>query len=395
MSTHFSRYPDDDGPEQAPCGTWIGDASDLSSDWGRVDCKRCLKWKDTIMATHAAEERAIVQQMGDMAEFMKRTAGEQMSDSVSIYKLGIYGKAYDVPGSRRAYTYQYQPDNLGASKLGGACCAAFKAGGGDYIDYGLGLLQQLELRGFGVYELDEARAQEGQHAELIRFDFINADGQPDSKMITHDDMRERYAALAGQGERQEAVHWRAVLSPAEVPMQLNIHEHVAGFTDKRKAEDWIAARLDMDGWHYTLEALYPGPQPAQVNRIPAGLYAELEALRTLRDATDVYLKGYMQDEIEDEESCSADQHDAACSVKGALDNARALEWKGCAEIAAERYTCIGKGGEYELLGLANGAGTLNGLSHMVYRNRDGVMFVREPEDFLVRMEKLSTKVSSK
>lgn len=44
-------------------------------------------------------------------------------------------------------------------------------------------------------------------------------------------------------------------------MQLNVHEHVAGFTDRRKAEDWIAARLQMDGWHYTLEALYPEPQP--------------------------------------------------------------------------------------------------------------------------------------
>jgi predicted RNA-binding Zn-ribbon protein involved in translation (DUF1610 family) len=30
-------------------------------------------------------------------------------------------------------------------------------------------------------------------AELIRLDFVNADGQPDSKMITHDEMRERYA----------------------------------------------------------------------------------------------------------------------------------------------------------------------------------------------------------
>ena len=133
----------------------------------------------------------------------------------------------------------------------------------------------------------------------------------------------------------------------------------------------------------------------QVNRIPAGLYAELEALRTLRDATGVYLQGYMRDEIEDEESCSADQHDAACSVKAALDNARAVEWKSGADFAVERYTCIGKGGEYELLGLANGAGTLNGLSHMVYRNRDGVMFVREPEDFLVRMERLPNKASGK
>ncbi|UZZ12398.1 hypothetical protein NDO41_07955 [Ectopseudomonas mendocina] len=72
---------------------------------------------------------------------------------------------------------------------------------------------------------------------------------------------ERLRATTAQEVRQEAVHWRAVLSPAEVPMQLNVHEHVAGFTDRRKAEDWIAARLDMDGWHYTLEALYPGPQP--------------------------------------------------------------------------------------------------------------------------------------
>ncbi|NHC63056.1 hypothetical protein [Paenalcaligenes suwonensis] len=30
---------------------------------------------------------------------------------------------------------------------------------------------------------------------LIRFDFINADGQPDSKMLTHDQMRSRYADL--------------------------------------------------------------------------------------------------------------------------------------------------------------------------------------------------------
>lgn len=129
--------------------------------------------------------------------------------------------------------------------------------------------------------------------------------------------------------RQEAVHWRAVLAPAEVPEQLNIHEHVVGFTDRRKAEDWIAARLHMDGWHYTLEDLYPGPQPAQVNRIPAGLYAELEALRTLRDATRVYRDSYMRDEIEDEDSCvSVDQHDAACSVQAALESAQALEWKG-------------------------------------------------------------------
>lgn len=61
---------------------------------------------------------------------------------------------------------------------------------------------------------------------------------------------------------------------------------------------------------------------------------------------------------------------------------------GGAVAGRDRYTCTGKGGDYELLGIAQGAGTLKGLSHMVYRNVDGVMFVREPQDFLVRMEKI-------
>ncbi|AYN21623.1 hypothetical protein [Alcaligenes aquatilis] len=34
--------------------------------------------------------------------------------------------------------------------------------------------------------------------DLIRFDYVNADGQLDSKMITHDEMRARYAGLAQQ-----------------------------------------------------------------------------------------------------------------------------------------------------------------------------------------------------
>lgn len=35
-------------------------------------------------------------------------------------------------------------------------------------------------------------------ADLIRFDFVNADGRTDSKMITHDEMRERYSAACKQ-----------------------------------------------------------------------------------------------------------------------------------------------------------------------------------------------------
>ena len=234
-----------------------------------------------------------------------------MSETVSIYKLGIYGKAYDVPGTCRAYTYKHQPDNQGAWRLGEARIMASLTCGGDYIDAGLGLLKQLELKGYGVYELEEAGAPE-ERPDLIRFDFINADGKSDSKMITHDDMRERYAALAGQGERQKPVGYVA----AQDLIRL-ITPGCTGFS----------AMLWPSGSERTIP-FYTAPQPAQVGRIPAGLYAELDALRTLRDATGVYLQGYMRDEIEDEESCSADQHDSACTVKLALDKARALEWKG-------------------------------------------------------------------
>jgi hypothetical protein len=35
----------------------------------------------------------------------------------------------------------------------------------------------------------------GSAPEMIRFDFINADGNEDSKVISHDEMRERYADM--------------------------------------------------------------------------------------------------------------------------------------------------------------------------------------------------------
>lgn len=76
---------------------------------------------------------------------------------VPTIKLGIYGKAFDSPQTRRAYTYREQPDNIGAYKLGRAVLRA--ASGGDSIDYGLSLLKQLQAEGFGVFELGDQ--QEG------------------------------------------------------------------------------------------------------------------------------------------------------------------------------------------------------------------------------------------
>jgi hypothetical protein len=73
MTTHFATE-DPDEIEQSPCGTPIGKSSDASGNWSHVDCGRCLNRKTKITAAHAAEERAIVEQMGDMADFMKQAA---------------------------------------------------------------------------------------------------------------------------------------------------------------------------------------------------------------------------------------------------------------------------------------------------------------------------------
>ncbi|WP_425327640.1 hypothetical protein [Pseudomonas nitroreducens] len=82
--------------------------------------------------------------------------------AIQVRKLGIHGKAYDLPETKRAYTYAEQPDNLGASRLGTAATAAFAATAGDHIDRGLLLLRELQAKGFGVFELSAAPAQGGE-----------------------------------------------------------------------------------------------------------------------------------------------------------------------------------------------------------------------------------------
>ncbi|MGK0158860.1 hypothetical protein [Pseudomonas mosselii] len=71
MKTHFAPFTDLDDIEQASCGTWLGESSELSGDWARVDCRLCQARKETITKSAAAEELAIVEQMGDMAAFMR------------------------------------------------------------------------------------------------------------------------------------------------------------------------------------------------------------------------------------------------------------------------------------------------------------------------------------
>lgn len=77
MKTHFFSGPGSDDIEQAPCGTLLGEGSGLSGMWERVDCRRCQARKEKIIDTAATEERAIVEQMGDMAAFMRDEGGKQ------------------------------------------------------------------------------------------------------------------------------------------------------------------------------------------------------------------------------------------------------------------------------------------------------------------------------
>lgn len=72
MRTHYDPYPnDEESEEQAICGTWLGEDSNLSDDWSRVDCKHCLNGKEKFEAAIADYEASVVEQMGHMANHMR------------------------------------------------------------------------------------------------------------------------------------------------------------------------------------------------------------------------------------------------------------------------------------------------------------------------------------
>lgn len=71
MKTHFAPFTDLEDIEQAPCGTWLSESPELSGDWAEVDCRLCQKRRERIIAAAAEEERFIVEQMGDMAAYMR------------------------------------------------------------------------------------------------------------------------------------------------------------------------------------------------------------------------------------------------------------------------------------------------------------------------------------
>lgn len=55
----------------------------------------------------------------------------------------------------------------------------------------------------------------------------------------------------------------------------------------------------------------------------------------------------------------------------------------------------GRGGSYEYLGIARGAGPLKGMAFMCYRDvKTGEILFREPENFAFRMQPVKPEVSA-
>jgi len=61
----------------------------------------------------------------------------------------------------------------------------------------------------------------------------------------------------------EPVHYRAVLSEAQRPQQLQTNLHFMGFRKLSSAQSFVDEQEDFQGWHYTIEALHTADQYRQ------------------------------------------------------------------------------------------------------------------------------------
>jgi len=58
----------------------------------------------------------------------------------------------------------------------------------------------------------------------------------------------------------------------------------------------------------------------------------------------------------------------------------------------QTFECIGKGGEYTVVATAIGAGTMKGHECLfVYKNAEGIYFVRTHDDFWARMQEIEVE----
>lgn len=123
-------------------------------------------WLDNLGAQvvyPSVEEAKAAAQADYEARILSALSAQVQDAAVPALKIGIYGKAYDRPDERRAYTYDEQPHNVEAYKLGRVCSEIHS--GGDWIDRGLNLLKALQREGFGVFELPSSPASKHGDAE--------------------------------------------------------------------------------------------------------------------------------------------------------------------------------------------------------------------------------------
>ena len=93
-------------------------------------------------------------------------AAQQGEATWRVLQIGGQGAFYDPPNTRRAYTYEHQPGNILASRLGSAFGRASCMSAGDLIDRGLCLLSALQEAGFGVFQIEPSTAPPAQPQEV-------------------------------------------------------------------------------------------------------------------------------------------------------------------------------------------------------------------------------------
>jgi hypothetical protein len=123
-------------------------------------------------------------------------------------------------------------------------------------------------------------------------------------------------------------------------------------------------------------ANFPLHMPTDVERAMVAEIADLRAALLITAARMPYV------------ACAYDDSDTACSSCNlTMRQARQLAAMILERVGTIRYTCIGNGGAYEVIGEARGAGTLKSSGRVrVYRDAvTGGLFYRTLRDFDDRM----------
>lgn len=82
MKLHFDPYRET-GEDciHALCGTVVGEEYESTTLWIEVTCKRCLVGKKKINEWVKETEKAIIKEMGDMANFMMNEEENEKKNS--------------------------------------------------------------------------------------------------------------------------------------------------------------------------------------------------------------------------------------------------------------------------------------------------------------------------